>query len=528
MCMSATDSSAWAQRGRSRAHTIPTAGPPRQYRLARTSFGEVPMTRYAPGIVCVLSAVAILHPTTTAHSAEGPIQARKGMVVCVSPDAADVGVSILKQGGNAVDAAVAVAFGMAVTYPPAGNIGGGGFMLVYPGSGKEPVVFEYRETAPAAVTRDTFIKETDWHSHRAVGIPGTVRGMELAHRRFGKLPWKDLLAPAIRLADDGYLLTRQVASSLNTELVRAEKHAELQRVFRKPDGERWAAGDRLVQKDLARSLRIIAEQGPDAFYTGELADLLEAEMKGGGGFITKADLAAYKAMERKPIHGIYRGYDVYGAPPPSSGGIGLVEMLNIVENFDLKKHDRFSTETLHLMAEASRRAYADRARHIGDPAFTKIPEELTSKEYARRLARDIDLAKATPSEAVAPEISLTAEGDSTTHFSIIDADGMAVSNTYTLEGSYGSRVVVKGAGFLLNNEMGDFNARPDVTTRSGRIGTAPNQVAPGKRMLSSQTPTIVAKDGKPVLITGSPGGRTIINTVFCVVVNVVDFEMDIQ
>jgi gamma-glutamyltranspeptidase/glutathione hydrolase len=251
-------------------------------------------------------------------------------------------------------------------------------------------------------------------------------------------------------------------------------------------------------------------------------------MKAGRGLITQADLAAYRAVARTPIHGTYRGYDIYGPPPPSSGGTCLVEMLNILENFDLKKQGRFSTKTLHVMIEAMRRAYCDRARHLGDPAFTRIPPHLLSKEYARKLARSIDLKQATPSADLAREIPLAREGDSTTHFSVIDRDGMAVANTYTLERSYGSRVVVKGAGFVLNDEMIDFNWRPGITTRSGAIGTLPNLIAPGKRMLSSQTPTIVAKNGRVVLVTGSPGSRTIINTVLCMVVNIVDFKMNVR
>ncbi len=450
------------------------------------------------------------------------------MVVCVSPPAADVGVAILKKGGTAVDAAVAVAFAQAVTYPPAGNIGGGGFMLVHPGSDKEPTLFEYRETAPKAVQSDTFVNEKSAHTHRAVGVPGTVRGMELAHKKFGKLSWKEVVTPSVLLAEDGFILTESMAKSLNDMLKLTAKNAEFQHCFGKPDDSAWKGGDRLIQKDLGRTLRMIAEKGPDAFYTGELAELLEKEMKAGGGFITKDDLTAYKANERKPIHGTYRGFDVYGPPPPSSGGICLVEMLHIVEQFDLKKYGRWSPEPLHVMAEASRRAFCDRARYLGDPAFTKIPDHLTSIEYAKKLAGEIDLKKATRSESLADDIPLAKEGDSTTHFSVIDKNGMAVSNTYTLENSYGSRIVVKGAGYLLNNEMSDFNWQPGVTTRKGQIGTRPNLVEPGKRMLSSQTPTIVTKNGKVLLITGSPGSRTIINTVFGIVINVIDFEMDVQ
>jgi gamma-glutamyltranspeptidase/glutathione hydrolase len=355
-----------------------------------------------------------------------------------------------------------------------------------------------------------------------------VRGLWLAHQKFGKLPWKDLVMPAVRLADEGFVIDGQLAGSLNNVVATSSAYPELRRVFGKNGSADWSAGDRLIQKDLAKTLRQIAEQGPDTFYKGPIADQIVAEMKSGGGLITRDDLAKYSANARTPIHGTYRGYDVYGPPPPSSGGTCLVEMLNILENFDLKKQGRWSPETMHLMIETMRRAYCDRARSLGDPAFTKIPASLTSKEYATELARGIDLKKATRSEELAKDIALAPEGDNTTHFSVIDQNGMAVANTYTLERSYGSRVVVKGAGFLLNNEMIDFNWRPGHTDRSGTIGTEPNQIAPGKRMLSSQTPTIVAKGGKVVLVTGSPGSRTIINTSLCMLVNVLDFGMDVQ
>jgi gamma-glutamyltranspeptidase/glutathione hydrolase len=473
-------------------------------------------------ILCVLPA-----PRTVA--ADRAVEAANGLVVSVSAPGSEVGLQVLQKGGNAVDAAVATAFALAVTYPSAGNIGGGGFMLVHPGDGQEPVLFDYREVAPAAATKTMYGKEDSAYSHKAVGVPGTVRGMALAHKRFGKLPWAELVRPAVELAEKGFAMNDQLAGSLNRLVADSADFPELRRVFGKNGGQgEWQAGDRLIQPDLARSLRLIAEQGPDAFYTGPIADLLAEEMKAGGGLITRADLAAYKSVERRPIHGTYRGHDVYGPPPPSSGGTCLVQMLNILENFDLKKQGRWSPETIHLMIEAMRRAYCDRARHLGDPAFVKIPAHLTSKDYARKLAAGIDLNRATPSADLAKDIPLAREGDSTTHFSVIDKNGMAVSNTYTLERSYGSRVVVRGGGFLLNNEMIDFNWHPGVTDRNGTIGTEPNLIAPGKRMLSSQTPTIVARDGKVVLVTGSPGSRTIINTVLCVVINVIDFGMDIQ
>jgi gamma-glutamyltranspeptidase/glutathione hydrolase len=463
------------------------------------------------------------------HSASGT----RGMVVSVSRPATEVGVATLKAGGNAVDAAVATAFALAVTWPEAGNIGGGGFLLVHPPAGK-PTLFDYRETAPAGATRDMFARVERPSPHLLVGTPGTVRGLALAHQRFSKLPWKNLVLPAVKLASDGFVIDAPLANSLNGVLRRSrsrESAAELRRVYGKDGGATpWKAGDRLTQPDLAKTLRRIAEGGPDAFYTGETADLIAAEMKRGGGLITHKDLAGYHAKEREPVHGTYRGYDIYGPPPPSSGGIALIEMLNILEGLELRKRGRHSAEAVHLTVEAMRRAYRDRAAFLGDPDFVKVPTHLTTKEYARKLAAGIEPKKATLSADLAGDISLSAatEGSNTTHFSVIDGDGLAVANTYTLESSFGSRVVVRGAGFLLNDEMGDFNPRPGVTDRRGHIGTAANQVAPGKRMLSSMTPTIVAKDGKPVLITGSPGGRTIINTVLCVVLNVLEYELPVR
>jgi gamma-glutamyltranspeptidase/glutathione hydrolase len=450
------------------------------------------------------------------------------MVVTVSAPGTEVGVRILKQGGNAVDAAVATAFALQVTWPEAGNIGGGGFMLIYPGPGAEPVAIDYRETAPAAVKADTFASTRSHLGHKIVGVPGTVRGLALAHRKYGKLPWKEVVAPAVRLAEEGFPINGPLASSLNEILGKSRAFPELCRVYGKPGGSAvWQAGDRLVQPDLARTLRRIAEQGPDAFYRGAIADQIVAEMKSGGGLITKEDLASYLARLRPALHTTFRGYDVY-CPPAPSGGVSLIEMLNILETFDLKKHGRKTPETLHLMIEAMRRAYCDRACYLGDPDFTTIPARLTTKDYARQMARGINPRHAMRSEDLAGHIRLADEGTQTTHFSLIDADGMAVSNTYTLEESYGSRVVVRGAGFLLNNEMGDFNWRPGHTDRRGAIGTEANQVAPGKRMLSSQTPTIVARNGKAVLISGSPGGRTIINTVLCVLLNVLEFDLDVR
>jgi len=333
-----------------------------------------------------------------------------------------------------------------------------------------------------------------------------------------------LVMPAVKLAEDGFAVNAALAGRLNG--VQTAKNPEFQRIFGKKGG--WKAGDILKQPDLSRSLRLIAEKGPDAFYTGDLADKIVAEMKASGGLITLDDLKKYKAQTRTPLTGTYRGYEIIGAPPPSSGGTAIITALNILELYDLKKNPWMSPETTHLVAEAMRRAFADRAKHLGDPGFIKVPDTLLTKEHAKELAKSIDLEKATKSESLTPEIELAPEKNETTHFSIVDGDGMAVANTYTLENSFGCKVVVRGAGFILNNEMTDFNHKPGVTNSTGSIGTEPNLAAPGKRPLSSMTPTILLKDGQLALVTGSPGGRTIINTVLCVVINYVDYGGDVQ
>jgi len=499
----------------------------------------MPMIRLFDGLRlpnAILFLIALLVPSSpiagkdpkTLSEAKG----RNGMVVSVSPPATRVGLDILKAGGNSVDAAIAVEFALAVTWPTAGNIGGGGFMMVHPPGGREVVCIDYRETAPEAATETMFDWDDGRHTHKIVGVPGTVHGMATAHERFAKLEWTKLVLPAVRLAEDGFEIDEALARSLNgvlrSKIVKeGEHHQELVRVYSKPDGAEWQAGDRLVLPDLARTLRRITEQGTDGFYRGETAELLVAEMGRGEGLISKNDLANYRAKARPAIHGKYRGHDVYGPPPPSSGGTCLVEMLNVLERFDLREHERFSARNLHVLAETMKRVYCDRALFLADSDFVEIPGRLTQKSHARRLAEDINLTRATPSETLAPMIQIVDEPPETTHFSVIDADGMAVSNTTTLEGGWGARIVVKDAGFVLNNEMGDFNWFPGHTDRTGRIGTEPNRVRPGQRMLSSQTPTIVARNGRPVLITGSPGGRTIINTSLQMVLNVIEFEMDL-
>ena len=477
-----------------------------------------------PGCATNQSATGPLTPPGT-YSGDS-IECRHGVVVSISRPASDGGVSILKQGGNAVDAAVATAFALAVTYPAAGNIGGGGFMLVHPAAGGgEPVVFDYRETAPAGAFPTMYSKTESQFSQRAVAVPGTVRGLALAHKRFGKLPWRALLQPAIALARDGFPLDQFLVVLLNDVLAAAPEKAEFQRVLGKPGGGLWQPGDRLIQPDLARTLQLLADSGPEVFYKGTIADEIIAEMARGKGLITAEDLAGYSAIERQPLTTRYRGYDVFVPPPPSFGGICLLEELNMLETFDLKSWGRWSPKTFQAMAEAMRRASLDRARYLGDPAFVQIPAKLTTREYGQQLAKTIDLNHATRSTDLATDIPLSSEGENTTHFSVIDSKGMAVANTYTLERIWGSRVVAKDTGILLNNQMRAFNLFPGITTTNGMIGTAPNLIAPGKRPISSMTPTIVAKDGRVVLVTGSPGSQAIPHTVLGIIENIFDFGM---
>ncbi len=465
-------------------------------------------------------------PTFKEHPAQ-VVEGHQGVVVSVSRPASDVGLAILKAGGNAVDAATATAFALAVSYPPAGNLGGGGVLLVHPAPGQgPPVAFDYRETAPAAAWPTMFRKDETQFSHKAVAVPGTVRGFALAHRRFGSLTWAALLAPAIDLAAGGFPIDANLVESLNTTLATSPGMAELQRVYGKPGGGRWKLGDRLVQPDLARTLRQLADLGPDAFYKGPIAAAIVADMVRGKGLITAEDLAGYRAIERKPLTTRYRGrYDVFVPPPPSSGGVCLLEELNMLDAFDFKGWGRWSPELLHLLAEVMRRANYDRARYLGDPAFAALPDKLTDPAYGRQLAKTIDRAKATRSRDLATDIAMSPEGENTTHFSIIDTRGMAAANTYTLERRWGSRIVVKDMGFLLNNDMFAFNLVPGSTTATGDIGTAPNTIAPGKRPLTSQTPTIVAEGGRVKLVTGSPGSRAIPHTILGIVVSVFDFGM---
>jgi len=472
-----------------------------------------------------------IRPDSQAVPTDLGVSSRTGLVVSSSDIASDLGAAVLSRGGNAVDAAVATAFAMAVTYPTAGNLGGGGFMIVRSADGKA-TTFDYREMAPGKATPTMYLnaegnidRSLTAAGYLAPGVPGTVRGMALAHQRFGKLPWRDVVMPAAELAEKGFVMAASLARGLNSEVAGSMKRFPASvAAYGKPDGTPWAAGDRIVLPDLAKSLAAIANDGPDAFYTGWIADRIAEDMAANGGVISKADLAAYRAKERAPVTGTFLGHDIISMPPPSSGGTALIEMLNMLEAMEIQKKARGSAEAVHLVTEAMRRAYLDRARFLGDADFVEVPvARLTSKPHARELIRTIDPLKASSSVELGKDIvtaPLAAEPEDTTHFSVADKDGMVVSNTYTLEGGYGSHVVIKGTGILLNNEMGDFNKKPGTTNLTGDIGTPANLIAPGKRMLSSMTPAIVARNGRPVLVTGSPGGRTIINTVLNVVLNV--------
>jgi len=464
-----------------------------------------------------------------------PVKAAHGMVASVDATATDVGVKILEQGGNAVDAAVAVGYALAVTHPQAGNLGGGGFMLIRSASGTTTAI-DFREVAPVRASRDMFLdaqgnadSKKSLTSHLASGVPGTVAGFSLANQKYGTLPLSTLIQPALDLARKGIVVNDALADDLGVygkEVLLA--HPNSKAIFFKSDGTPWQKGEKLVQRNLARSLELIARQGPDAFYKGEIADQIAAEMEQHGGLIGKADLANYRAIERKPVSGSYRGYEVFSMPPPSSGGIHIVQILNILENFDLAKMGFGSADAIQVMAEAEKYAYADRSEYLGDPEFVKVPTQaLTSKAYAQSLASQIDLAKARPSTEIKPGNLAPYESDQTTHFSVVDKDGNAVAVTYTLNTNFGSGIVAGDSGILMNNQMDDFSAKPGTPNVYGLVGGEANAVQPYKRPLSSMSPTIVVKDGKTWLVTGSPGGSRIITTVLQMVVNSIDFGMNV-
>jgi gamma-glutamyltranspeptidase/glutathione hydrolase len=463
-----------------------------------------------------------------------PVRARHGMVASADETASKIGVDILKRGGNAVDAAVAVGLALAVTWPRAGNLGGGGFMLIRKADGTTAAI-DYREIAPAGADRDMYvakdgnlIPDASLAGYLAAGVPGTVAGLALALEKYGTLKWRDVVEPARRLAADGIVIGYPLSFSLRQESKFLERFAESRRIFLK-SGKFYEEGERLKQPELAETLHRLKTYGPREFYEGRTAQLIVKAMEEHQGLITREDLKSYRAVERKPVSGNYRGNEVLTFPPPSSGGTVLIEMLNMLEQYDLSKMGHHSSDQYHLMIEAMRRAFADRAEFSGDPDFVRVPVTgLTSKHYAAELARSIDRTRATPSAEIKAGHPTQYEAYQTTHYSVVDGSGNAVANTYTLNSGYGSGVSVPGAGFLLNNEMDDFTARPLTPNQYGLIQGEANAIGPRKRPLSSMTPTIVSKDGKLLLVIGTGGGPTIITQVLQVIVNIVDHSMNIR
>jgi gamma-glutamyltranspeptidase/glutathione hydrolase len=490
-------------------------------------------------IACYPPAAAQEHRalyTPPAADAVHAVVAEHGMVVAQEKIAAQIGADVLRRGGNAVDAAVATGFAMAVTYPRAGNIGGGGFMVIHSRDRQEDVAIDYRETAPAATTRDIFLGadgKPDMAKSRdtalGIGVPGTVSGLAIALDKYGSgnFTLADLVKPGIALAADGTIVTDDSADTLPDWHKRLARWPSSAKIFSRADGTSLREGDRLVQSDLAATLSAIAEQGPRGFYEGPVAEKLVKAINDAGGIMTVDDLKSYQPVIRAPVRGSYRGYDIVSMPAPSSGGIVLLEILNILEGFPMRDMKQGSAASLHVMIEAMKRAYADRARYLGDPAFVNAPiATLIAKDYAARQRASIDLDHATPwTDALSA--TPPREGDNTTHFSVVDSRGNAVSNTYTMNYSYGVGMIAEGTGVMLNNELDDFTAAPGASNAYGLVGFEANLPGPGKRPLSSMAPTIVLKDGKPVLVTGSPGGSRIISAVLQIIVDVLDHGMDV-
>ena len=465
-----------------------------------------------------------------------PITDLKGNGLAVSThELADaIGQRVLDSGGNAIDAAVAVGYALSVVHPAAGNIGGGGFALIHLANGQN-IALDFREVAPKKATRDMYldkngevVEDLSVVGYLAAGVPGTVKGMSAMLDKYGTKKLAELIAPAIELADKGFAITERQAQTMLEARSNLAKFASSKKYFLKPDGTPYKQGEKLVQKDLAKTLRLIADKGADAFYKGEIATLIEADMKKNGGIITKDDLASYEVVWRKPVEGTYRGYKILSMSPPSSGGTHIIQILNTIENADIAKLGYQSSQAIHIIAEAMRQAYADRSEYMGDPAFVKIPlDKLLSKAYAKSIYANIK-PNATPSSQVKPGLGPIHEGNNTTHYSVADKWGNAVSVTYTINGSFGAYAAVDGAGFLLNNEMDDFSIKPGVPNQYGLVGGDANAIAPGKRPLSSMSPTIVLdKSGKLYMVVGSPGGARIITTVLQVIINVIDYKMDI-
>jgi gamma-glutamyltranspeptidase / glutathione hydrolase len=471
--------------------------------------------------------------------AREPVRARNGMVASTNELASRIGVDVMKRGGNAVDAAIAVAFALQVTHPAAGNLGGGGFMMIRFKGGRTTAI-DYREIAPLAAHRDVYLDKNgnliegeggSLIGYRAAGVPGTVRGMELALKKYGsgKLTWGQLVEPARRLAATGFTVTHSLARSLHSNREYLSKYGETNRIYLR-NGNYYKEGELFRQPELAATFTRLQRNGPNEFYEGETARLIVADMKRNNGLMTMEDLRGYVAKERTPVRGNYRGHEIISMPPPSSGGAVLIQMLNILEGFDLQKLEANSSERYHLMTEAMRRAFADRAEYMGDSDFVKVPVAgLIDKAYATTLRATINTDRASSSTEVRAGRPAGYESEDTTHFTLVDAEGNAVANTYTLNNSYGSAAVAKGTGFLLNDEMDDFAAKPGTPNLYGLIQGERNAVAPRKRPLSAMTPTIVLrKDGSLWFTVGSPGGPTIINTVLCIITNVIDYEMNIQ
>lgn len=464
-----------------------------------------------------------------------PVWAKHGMVASQETLASRTGVEILKQGGNAVDAAVAVAFSLAVTLPRAGNIGGGGFMLVHLAKENKTIAIDYREMAPSKAKKDIFLDENGDAVQKlsrehglAVGVPGTVMGMSLALEKYGTMSLAQVTAPAIKMAQEGFSVTPDLAQSLAGLKRRMAQWPTTAAIFYKNDGSDYQVGDILKQPELAHSLRLIAEKGTKGFYEGETAVKIVNAVQDAGGIMTLDDLKHYKVVEREPVRGEYRGYQVVSMPPPSSGGVHIIQMLNVLQQFPIDKLGHNTAQTIHLMAETMKYAYSDRSEYLGDPDFYKVPvNALTNADYAQKIASKIAINKTTPSSEIKPGKLAPYESDQTTHFSVVDKWGNAVSNTYTLNFSYGSGLVAKGTGILLNNEMDDFSAKPGVPNGYGLVGGDANAVEGNKRPLSSMSPTIVMKDGKAFLITGSPGGSRIITTTLQIIMNVIDHGLNI-
>ena len=463
-----------------------------------------------------------------------PIESKEGMVVTSHFLASQEALKVLKNGGNAIDAAVTAAFALAVTQPRSGNIGGGGFMLVSNEKTNKVIAIDYREKAPAAAYKDMFLdkdknvdKKLSRFSHKSAGVPGTVAGLALALKKYGTISLSKALKPAIKLAQEGFIITPRFYKGVLSKEKRLKRFKASEDVFFKKDGSAYQVGDRFIQKDLAKTLKRISKYGAQEFYTGKTAKYIVEDMKKHGGLITMNDLKNYSPRIRKPVHGTYRSYDIYSMSPPSSGGAHVVQILNIMENYNISSLGHNTADTMHIMAESMRRAYVDRAEYLGDSDFVKVPlKGLTSKAYAKELSKSIS-NKATPSKDLKAGDAPGYESNETTHFSIADKFGNVVSNTYTINFSYGSGIIVNKAGFLLNNEMDDFSAKPGVANAYGLIGGEANKIEPNKRMLSSMSPTIVKKDGKNFLVTGSPGGSRIITTTLQVISNVIDHNLNI-